>query len=98
MSRVQRKQLDLPEVTERASALAASEQCAYWIVVSYLDGVSLLEGLVPEAIRQQCLGATKRAPFESASLYAARIAEAESLPAHVKTDRGGLVIEETRNG
>jgi hypothetical protein len=61
---------------KRAEALKATRHTAYWIVVSYQDGLDLLAGIVPRAVRQQLLPEIKRAKAESADEYAARIAQA----------------------
>jgi hypothetical protein len=61
---------------KRADALRATRHTAYWIVVSYQDGLDLLAGMVPRAVRQQLLPGIKRARGESADEYAARIAQA----------------------
>jgi hypothetical protein len=61
---------------KRADALRATRHTAYWIVVSYQDGLDLLAGMVPRAVRQQLLPEVKRARAESADEYAARIAQA----------------------
>ena len=79
--------------TARAAAIAAQAHVRYWVVLSYQDGLDLLAGIVPPAIRPQLLAVLKRGRAESAEEYAARVSEAEVIPAHVKTSRGGLVIE-----
>jgi hypothetical protein len=61
---------------KRADALRATRHTAYWIVVSYQDGLDLLAGIVPRAVRQQLLPEIKRAKAESGEEYAARIAQA----------------------
>jgi hypothetical protein len=62
--------------TRRAEALRARRQTAYWIVVTYQDGLDLLAGMVPRAVRQQLLPEIKRAKAESGEEDAARIAQA----------------------
>lgn len=66
--------------TRRADALKATHHTAYWIVVSYQDGLDLLAGMVPKAVRQQLLPAIKRVKAESADEYAARMAQATKRP------------------
>jgi hypothetical protein len=80
-------------VRARRDALHAAGQVAYWIVLSYQDGLDLLAHTVPAAVRAQVRTNIKRSRAESAEEYAARVAEADAIPAHVKTTRGGLVIE-----
>jgi hypothetical protein len=63
-------------VTRRAAALHAQTCVAYWIVLSYQDGLDLLAGTVPAALRPQLRTLLKRGRAESADEYAARIAEA----------------------
>jgi hypothetical protein len=65
---------------KRAEALRERRHTAYWIVVSYQDGVDLLAGMVPRAVRQQLLPEIKRAKAESADEYAARIAQTTKRP------------------
>jgi len=84
---------DAPAVTARSAALHAKARVAYWIVLGYQDGLDLLAGIVPPAIRPQLRAVLKRSRAESAAEYAARVSEAEVIPAHVKTTKGGLVIE-----
>lgn len=67
---------EAPAVTARAAALAAQQQVRYWVVLSYQDGLDLLAGTVPPALRPQLLGTLKRSRAESAEAYAARVAEA----------------------
>jgi hypothetical protein len=55
--------------------------------------LDLLAHTVPAAVRAQVRTNVKRSRAESAEEYAARVAEADAIPAHVKTTRGGLVIE-----
>jgi hypothetical protein len=66
---------DAPAVTARGAALHAEARVAYWIVLSYQDGLDLLAGIVPPAIRPQLLAVLKRGRAESAEEYAARCAE-----------------------
>ena len=63
-------------VADRAATLQARGHVAYWIVVGYQDGLDLLAGRVPAAVRAQLLTTLKRARAEGAAEYAARIAEA----------------------
>jgi len=64
-------------VAARRDELHAQGRVAYWLVVSYQDGLDLLAGQVPAAVRPQLLATLKRARAESAAEYAARVAEAE---------------------
>jgi hypothetical protein len=66
---------------------------AYWIVLEYQDGLDLLAGTVPQAVRRQVRTDLKRGRAESAEEYTARVSEAEAIPDDLKTTRGGLVIE-----
>jgi hypothetical protein len=61
----------------RRDELHAQGRVAYWLVVSYQDGLDLLAGKVPQAVRPQLLATIKRGRAESAAEYAARVSEAE---------------------
>jgi hypothetical protein len=65
-------------VTARAAALAARQQVQYWVVLSYQDGLAILDGRVPPALRRQVITRLKREQTESADEYAARVAEARA--------------------
>jgi hypothetical protein len=60
----------------RADRLAVRRRTAYWIVLSYQDGLDVLAGVVPRTVRQQLLPLLKRARAESTDEYLARVAEA----------------------
>jgi hypothetical protein len=64
-------------VAARRDELHAQGRVAYWLVVSYQDGLDLLAGQVPAAVRSQLRATLKRARAESAAEYAARVSEAE---------------------
>lgn len=70
------KNADPPAVLRRAAALGAAGQVRYWVVLSYQDGLDLVAGRVPDALRPQLLTQLKRGQAESAAEYAARVAEA----------------------
>ena len=59
----------------RAAELASTHQVQYWVVLSYQDGLALLDGRIPPALRRQVIADHKRGPLESADEYAARLAE-----------------------
>jgi hypothetical protein len=84
---------DGPKVTKRRAELQALHLVAYWVVLSYQDGLDLLAGHVPNAVRAQVRTDLKRGRAESAAEYAARVREAEVIPPDVKTTKGGLAIE-----
>jgi hypothetical protein len=63
---------------DRAADLAARGQVQYWVVLSYQDGLDLLAGTVPAALRPQLLTVLKRSRAESAEEYAARVSEARA--------------------
>jgi hypothetical protein len=60
----------------RAADLACRRRVQYWVVLSYQDGLDLLAGRVPGALRPQLRAVLKRSRAESAEEYAARVAEA----------------------
>jgi hypothetical protein len=64
-------------VAARRDELHAEGRVAYWLVVSYREGLDLLANKVPSALRPQLLATLKRGRAESAEEYAARISEAE---------------------
>jgi hypothetical protein len=68
---------DAPEVTARDRELRAGRRVAYWVVVSYHDGMELLAGRVSAPVRSQLVPMLKRARAASAEEYQARIAEVE---------------------
>ena len=61
--------------TARAAALAEGQQVQYWVVLSYQDGLAILDGRVPPALRRQVIAGHKRGLLESVDEYAARLAE-----------------------
>lgn len=64
-------------VATRRDELHAEGRVAYWLIVSYQDGLDLLAGIVPASVRPQLLATLKRGRAESAAEYAARVDEAE---------------------
>jgi hypothetical protein len=64
-------------VAARRDELHDQGRVAYWLVVSYQDGLDLLAGIVPTAVRPQLLATLKRGRAESAAEYAARVGDAE---------------------
>jgi hypothetical protein len=69
-------------VAARRDELHAQGRVAYWLVVSYQDGLDLLAGKVPAAVRPQLLATLKRARAESAEEYAARVSDADGGRRH----------------
>jgi hypothetical protein len=69
-------------VATRRDELHAQGRVAYWLVVSYQDGLDLLAGKVPAAVRPQLLATLKRARAESAEEYAARVSDADGGRRH----------------
>ena len=69
---------DHPPVNARLAELKAAARIPYWVVLSYQDGLDLLAGKVPDALRTQILTLCKRGRSESAEEYAARIEEASA--------------------
>ncbi len=67
--------LDPAIVTKRAEALHHAHQVAYWVVCSYQDGQALLQGIVPQVIRDQVLRLLKCDVAEGPEEYAARVKE-----------------------
>jgi hypothetical protein len=67
-------------VATRRDELHSQGRVAYWLVVSYQDGLDLLAGKVPPAVRPQLLATLKRGRAESAAEYAARVSEARDRP------------------
>jgi hypothetical protein len=63
-------------VTARLAELRAEQRVAYWIVLEYQDGLDLLVGKVPPAVRAQLLTIIKRGRAESTEEYVARLQEA----------------------
>ena len=63
-------------VDTRAAELKSQGQVAYWVVLSYQDGLALLAGSVPATVRAHVQRLLKREPTEGAAEYAARVAEA----------------------
>jgi len=63
------------EVSAAAAAMAARGAVQYWVVVSYRDGLELVRGRVPAALRAQVLTLLKRGRAESPAEYAARVGE-----------------------
>jgi hypothetical protein len=64
-------------VAVRRDELHVQGRVAYWLVVSYQDGLDLLAGQVPAAVRSQLRATLKRGRAESAAEYAARVSDAE---------------------
>jgi hypothetical protein len=72
-----RPRQDAPAVTARRAELRRQQLVAYWVVLSYEDGLQLLAGKVPPALRPQLRTNLKRGRAESAAEYAARVSEAK---------------------
>jgi hypothetical protein len=72
-----RSKPDPRTVAARRDELHAEGRVAYWLVVSYQEGLDLLAGIVLGAVRPQLLATLKRGRAESAAEYAARVSEAE---------------------